>query len=277
MQSIEQWNIQHFDFSPIFRPLRDAARALPQHGWPDVASINAIAKDCGMRLVNARGERLRFVEQTRKPADIATQFEPSTFLRGEVLLRPHNWHDLFNALVWMTFPRAKAALNARHFAALQLNPHERSPLRDALTHFDEDGVVVTSTDASLLQLLRHHEWKKLFVERRADVHTHLRCYVFGHALYDKARAPFIGFTGKAWLFDAGASLAGESTQEELARIDRMLAAQILNEATLRSPKELSPLPILGVPGWWAANDDPKFYDDTTYFRPARPKSLSAQA
>ena len=29
-------------------------------------------------------------------------------------MRADNWHDLFNVLVWCTFPRAKAALNACH-------------------------------------------------------------------------------------------------------------------------------------------------------------------
>ena len=32
--------------------------------------------------------------------------------RGEVETRPDNWHDWFNGLVWLTFPRAKAALSA---------------------------------------------------------------------------------------------------------------------------------------------------------------------
>jgi hypothetical protein len=105
----------------------------------------------------------------------------------------------------------------------------------------------------------------------------MRCYVFGHALYDKARAPFIGLTGKAWLFEVGVSPAEESTQEELARVDRLLATHVLNDASLLSPKELAPLPLLGVPGWWAANDDPAFYDDTAYFRPARRNSPDARS
>jgi len=27
-----------------------------------------------------------------------------------------------------------------------------------------------------------------------------------------------------------------------------------------------PLPVLGVPGWWPANDDLAFYDDPAVFR-----------
>ena len=269
MQSIEAWDVKHFDRSPIFRPLREAARVLPRMGWPDLASINAMAMNGAARVVNARGERLRFVEQGTKPADFAAQFEPSAFLHGEVPLRPYNWHDLFNALVWMSFPRAKAGLNARHFAALHEQESERSATRDALTHFDEDGVVVTSTDAALLELLRNHQWTALFVERRAEVRENMRIYVFGHALYDKARNPFIGLTGKALLFEVRENVADESIHEETSRIDRLLATHVLNELCLLSPRELAPLPLLGVPNWWPANEDPRFYDNASYFRPAR--------
>ena len=32
---------------------------------------------------------------------------------------------------------------------------------------------------------------------------------------------------------------------------------------------LTPLPVLGVPGWWPDNADPGFYADTSVFRPKR--------
>jgi len=28
-------------------------------------------------------------------------------------------------------------------------------------------------------------------------------------------------------------------------------------------------PVLGVPGWWPANENPDFYGDTSVFRPPR--------
>jgi hypothetical protein len=37
---------------------------------------------------------------------------------GEVATRPDNRHDLFNALIWLAFPRSKAAMNRRHHEAL---------------------------------------------------------------------------------------------------------------------------------------------------------------
>jgi hypothetical protein len=34
-------------------------------------------------------------------------------------------------------------------------------------------------------------------------------------------------------------------------------------------KPFAPLPVLGIPGWWPANEDPRFYGDKTVFRPGR--------
>jgi len=34
------------------------------------------------------------------------------------------------------------------------------------------------------------------------------------------------------------------------------------------------LPVLGIPGWWPANEAPSFYDDPAVFRPA-PSSAKA--
>jgi hypothetical protein len=226
-------------------------------------------------MVNARGESLRFVEQRERPVEFAVRFEPSTFLRGEVLVRPYNWHDLFNVLVWMAFPRAKAALNARHFAAMSAGAFARSPVSAALTHFDEDGVLVLSSDATLLGLLRDHQWKTLFIERRDDVRARMKFIAFGHALFDKARAPFIGLTGKAILLDVQEDFPSVQGGARLDRVDSRLAAHFLDESVLLSPRELAPLPVLGVPGWWRPNEDSSFYENTAYFRPVRSLSPSS--
>ena len=36
-----------------------------------------------------------------------------------------------------------------------------------------------------------------------------------------------------------------------------------------TPRQLSPLPILGVPYFWAENAEPSFYDDSYVFRSGR--------
>jgi len=50
------------------------------------------------------------------------------------------------------------------------------------------------------------------------------------------------------------------------------ASDTLAAATVRSlgtPGALTPLPLLGVPGWWSANEDAAFYDNARYFRSGR--------
>jgi len=38
---------------------------------------------------------------------------------------------------------------------------------------------------------------------------------------------------------------------------------------LRGSADLSPLPLMGIPGWWAGGpQDQSFYDDQSVFRPA---------
>jgi len=34
-------------------------------------------------------------------------------------------------------------------------------------------------------------------------------------------------------------------------------------------KPFTPLPVLGVPGWWAGNENFSFYDDSLVFRPRK--------
>ena len=52
-------------------------------------------------------------------------------------------------------------------------------------------------------------------------------------------------------------------------IDAWLAQDLSAEKLSRKP--FSPLPLLGVPGWWPANADPDFYADASVFRPRRAK------
>ena len=45
-------------------------------------------------------------------------------------------------------------------------------------------------------------------------------------------------------------------------------AQALDAEQLAA-KPFHPLPVLGVPQWWPANEAPGFYADVTVFRPRR--------
>lgn len=263
------WNTGWLTGSEMFAPLRAAGSKLPAIGWPDPALLTALADDSG-RIVNARGQRLRFVAQAGKPESFEEGFEARAFLKGEVQVRPFDWHDLFNALVWMTFPTAKAVINARHYQSMAAGEGgQRPPPRDALTLFDEDGIVILSSDPALLELVRDFRWKELFWNRRAEVRENMRFFPFGHALYQKAMNPFIGMTGKGILLGVPPAFFGRPLQSQVAEADRRLALFLLDGGRLAKGRDLAPLPVLGVPGWWAGNDSRDFYDNTVYFRPGR--------
>jgi hypothetical protein len=265
----DYWNKDWLTRSDMFAPLRAVASKLPDIGWPDCEVLNALAGDAG-RVVNARGLRIRFLPQAPKSKAFEDGFEARAYLAGEVQVRPLDWHDLFNALVWMSFPTAKAVINARHFAAMSAGgASRRSPERDALTLFDEDGVAVLSSDAGLLDLVREFRWKELFWTRREEVRTRMRFLPFGHALYHKAMRPFVGMTGKAVLLKAAASFPTLEPHAQRIEADRLLALHLWDSARMRHGRELSPLPVLGVPGWWSANEQESFYENTDYFRPGR--------
>jgi hypothetical protein len=265
-QPAPTWNPEFARFAPMLQPLRALADKLPRIGWPNAEVLNAVAADTGRRIVNARGQRIVF----SAPRPGGPGFEARTLDSGEVELRFIDWHDLLNALVWMTYPTAKAAINGRHMQALERDaPGMRSRERDALTHFDEDGVVVLSADPGLSELLRTFAWKELFWQRRAEVEQRMRFHLFGHALCEKALAPFIGMTGKAIVFDVQPEVLARPAEALRAEVDRLTALHVWNPEKLLRPRELSPLPVLGVPGWWPDNGEAAFYDNTHYFRPGR--------
>ena len=232
----------------MFAPLRQALERLPADRWPTHAELSALAH--GVRFVPPRPHTAR--ERLYYELHIAET--------GEVETRAENWHDLFNALVWITFPRAKAAINAQHAAILrergEAEARHRSPERDALTLFDEGGIVVVSDDASLTRLIRDFEWKPLFWERRAEVLAKMRFLVFGHGCYEQAMNPYIGMVAKTITVPPGDA-------------DTSLAQFFSDRANFPSPKALPPMPVLGVPGWHSPQDE-AFYGDRRHFR-SRPR------
>lgn len=269
----EPWDSDFAERSPMFEPLRAAASALGGPYWPGCDELNRVNASCRESIVNAAGRPLRFVGQQLRQKTFEDQYEPRIFLRGEVQMRSCNWHDLFNALVWLTFPAAKAALNQRHYRELERQrasgAQDRGPARDALTLFDEGGVIVAASDSALAALLTGFEWKSLFWNRRTEVLRRMRFYLFGHALYEKALAPFTGVTGRSVMFEVEDAFFALPMAAQLSALDARLAARIGDAARFATTRELTPVPILGVPGWCDDNACEQYYDNQNYFRPAR--------
>jgi hypothetical protein len=53
----------------------------------------------------------------------------------------------------------------------------------------------------------------------------------------------------------------------MAELDAWMAADV--SADKLATKPFAHLPVLGVPGWWPANEGPAFYADASVFRPPK--------
>jgi len=208
---------------------------------------------------------LRFVAQAELPPGAA--YEAHIAASGAVPTRA-NLHDFFNAAIWFSFPAIKAALNARQAGQIALHGVQstRGGVRDALTLFDENAVVFACADSALADALRGFDWSTLFVARRGDWGRLCEVWPFGHALLEKLVAPYKAITAHAWIVDVPPAYFDWPASQRRAHLDRVVADQV---ASVRTPRDFAPLPVLGIPGWWAANAEPSFYADPQVFRSQR--------
>ena len=175
-------------------------------GGRSLDALNALAVQAA--LVTESGRLVRFVP----PARSDRYYEMHLFETGQVHTRPDNWHDLLNALVWLAFPRAKARINAMHAAAIPGEGGKRGALRDLLTIFDEGGAIRTPT----------------------------RILIFGHAVMEKALAPFPGITCKVL------------SVERETELDAQVAAALAALAPHGTPRYLPTQPIFRAQRWLQA-------------------------
>ncbi len=255
------------DFShPIYDPVRPAlARLARETDWPSAERLNLLARELGAAPSTASGRAVRFVAPLREDAN----YELRVYASGQVATRPRNWHDLFNALAWISFPRTKAMLNARHAAQIPREGGRRGPLRDLLTIFDEGGAIVAFADPALVELIRAFRWRELFWERRADLIETMRFVIVGHAVLEQARNPWPGITCKALFVPVDEALLRLAPAKLLAELDQRCAAWLDAAADELTPRALAALPVFGYPGWSPENARAAFYEDTRYFRPLR--------
>ncbi len=194
-----------------------------------------------------------FVPQAALPADQA--YEKFIFDTRQVPTRD-NLHDLFNGLCWLRFPETKRCLNALQAAQIAQSGVQplRGAVRDALTVFDENAALL-SAPQPLWEALQARQWDRLFVELR-PLWRQARLVLFGHALLEKLTNPRKSITAHVYCAPAPAG--------SLDGLDHW-AAGALRQADLTA-KIFLPLPVLGVPGWWAQNEVLSFYDDPQVFR-----------
>lgn len=231
--------------SPWFWPLAAAAAHFADCAdWPSLAQLDAAYRACTNGLEVAE---LRFRDNVRKQDKRAegrvvleALYDARITLAHEVPTRERNWHDLLNMLCFATFPHSKLALHARQFARLAERvdastaklPNRRTPEQDALTLFDEGGVVLAVERAAAQQLTDAEPDAREAICLALCAEHQLRVVPFGHALYEHLieglRCP--GGCTQVVVVDA------LWADDVLRALDRALAAKLMDPAQLTTPK-----------------------------------------
>ena len=254
---------------PWLEPLRRIAEPiLDSSDWRAALNIAVHAA----RICNHRGIPIRFVPQSDLPHAVA--YEAFIGETGGVPTRD-NLHDFFNALIWLTYPAIKVRLNALQAAEIArssgnamngiVQSGSRGQLRDGATIFDENAALFLTSDDDLVDALRKHRWKELFLMRRDAFSCKYEVRLFGHALMEKLARPYKAITAHAWIIRTGAEYFALDPEEKRAWIDATVSRQLSSGL---ATADFSPLPVLGIPGWWPVQDQ-HFYDDAAVFRPVR--------
>ncbi|HYW56457.1 MAG TPA: DUF3025 domain-containing protein [Polaromonas sp.] len=199
---------------------------------------------------------VRFVPQSALP--VATAYEQFIFETSTVPTRD-NLHDFFNGLCWIRFPLTKTRLNqlqAAEIAAAGIATL-RGPVRDALTVFDENAAFL-SAPQPLWDALVDRDWSRLFVDLR-PLWRQAELVLFGHALLEKLVTPRKPITAHVY--------RAQPAMNSIAELDAWVARDLCADKLANKP--FTPLPVLGVPGWWRENENFSFYDDSFVFRPRR--------
>ena len=196
-----------------------------------------------------------------------------------------NLHDLFNGSIWLTFPKTKAVLNYYHMLEIAkqsdepANQKSRGRVRDAITVFDENGAVLVTSEPSIGEALIHFDWQGSLINSRANwdnprqpqANSKATVYIFGHALLEQLIQPRKPLCAHSIVINVSQDFFGLLTAERIIYLDDKLAEymdDLLYQDTV-TPRQLAPLPILGVPHFWSENSNADFYKDDFVFRRGR--------
>lgn len=228
--------------------------------------------------LNNQAHTLQFVSQNALPAGEA--YESFIGTTGNIPTRD-NLHDLFNGSIWLTFPKTKALLNYYHMREIDQQGigASRGRVRDTVTVFDENGAILVTADPSIGEALVDFDWQESLVLPRArwdkpkqlNSHAQAAVYIFGHALLEKLIQPRKPLCAHSIVINVSQDFFALSLSTRIQYLDNKLTKymdRLLSQDDV-TPRKLAPLPILGVPHFWAANVDAKFYEDNYVFRSGR--------
>jgi hypothetical protein len=300
MGELPFWNSDALSSHPVFEAVAPLVKELgvshpknslflkenPQKslGLPTLEALQLHLDKSLSRPRSGCGIPIRILEQKttqrRSRVDSADQgwsgnYQIRLYLAGELFTRAQCYHDLFNLFVHVQFPLSKARLNARHFFCLdekgpfpwKTKPGQnRCAEQDLLTHVDEGGVIVVTESLELLNLLKARKWHELFYEKRSEVLSKMKFFVFGHALYEDVLKGHVTPHGLGVPLLAPAGIFKMELKEQLLWADENFAKVIEKRNSFNAVSQCFPVPLLGYPGWSADNDKESYYRNEVYFR-----------
>ena len=227
---------------PLFEIFEPLAGRLRSRDFPTHADLTALAE--GERNRRAPDlEPLRFSPHTKKPRRskrtkivLDELYDGSIVLKREVPCLERSYHDLFNALIFSAFLRSKRHLHQRQFAALadwigtgsQL-PGKRTRQQDALTIFDEGGVILIMAEPFL------SAWRSSSTPLMIDPHnpeTGIVPLLFGHALLEHLYEGHSQIRASAVVIELARPLSLDGLLDEA---DRHLAARLSDPSEFQEP------------------------------------------
>lgn len=249
---------------PIFHDVADFLPWALSEQWHDVEALNQSSINFSHAYT---GKPLVFAKQTAELLNDGMHYEQRIFQRGLIATRENNWHDLFNAMMWLKYPKIKSALNARQWSDIEGHGLKtRTPAQCAMTLFDEAGAIVTMPD-EMLACWKQHDWHGLFINHADDWRQgRARVAVFGHALLDHALVTETLLVAKCFVLE---------DKSDLPACFNRIADAIHTGNSLRANSELRTLPLCGISGWHSVTDSAVFVKTAACFSPlsAKKKAL----
>lgn len=253
------FEIDTIDISnPLWHGLRTVLTEL--NGNHTIANLNRLATL--RNIQNQADVPIQFVAQDGKCGQRA--YEWQIFATGKIPTRTDNLHDLYNACIWLSYPKIKAALNAVHVGEPKADI--RSKAGDAATIFDESGAILIGPHPELAKQVEQHHWHEAFVNQR-DLWQTSHILIVGHAVLEKLHRPYPGIIAKV-IYQPWLGLDPENLDTPPAPLDEQVANRWLAKE-FTTPSALFPVPVLGIPNATPLNNNPHFYENSDVFRPKR--------
>lgn len=239
------WDAQFCRRSQWFWPLSAAAAHFAQLGdWPQLADLDRAYAELagGIAPLHFRANVRKQDKRAQGRVVLSALYDARISQSGEVPTRERDWHDLLNMLCFTTFPRSKRALHARQYACLaqriepdmQRFPNTRTPEQDALTLFDEGGVVLALEAPAAAQLRAASERERDALCLSLSEARKLRVVPFGHALFEHLVEGLRCPGGCTQIIEVPELWADDAVF--LSSLDHRLSEHITNPENFSSPR-----------------------------------------